>query len=232
MLAEARRLLGLGLPPPVKMKIMANIAAAYAKSFFNSHQLGSHNMLIAPASARYTVESTVDGIRISIPARRNWFIILFLIAWLGGWFFGEVSAATELLNPRDKTPSGFLAFWLLGWTLGGAFCIAAVLWQLAGREILTVNPSWLIHRVEVFGFGLSRTYLASDVKNLRGTDDAPSLFVNQRAWFPPLVGSGYGPIAFDYGARTIRLAPGLEEAEAKMPVCDLLQRLPRGFGKP
>lgn len=186
-------------------------------------------MYVPIESSRYTVESSVEGLRAVIPARRNWFILLFLIAWLGGWFFGEVSAAGELLNPKDKTPSGFLAFWLLGWTIGGVFCFGTVLWQLAGREVLTVSASALVHRVEVFGLGWSRAYRATDVKNLRATDYSSNPFTNQRAWFPPVGGSGYGPIAFDYGARTIRVAPALEESEARMLVRELAQRLPRAL---
>lgn len=184
-------------------------------------------MHIEPQSARFQIETTLDGVRAVIPARRNWLILLFLTAWLGGWVFGEVSAATELLRPNDKTPTAFLAFWLAGWTLGGAFAAAAVLWQVAGREVIGVNGTTLLHRAEVLGLGRSRSYRTSDVKNFRSTDYASSPFTNQRAWFPPITGSGFGPVAFDYGARTIRMAPSLEEAEAKMLVRELLPRLPR-----
>ncbi len=186
-------------------------------------------MVVEPESARYTVEASREGLRASIPARRNWFVVLFLAAWLGGWVFGEVSAASELLSPRDKSPTAFLAFWLVGWTLGGAFCIFTVLWQLAGREVLTVTPSELTHRLEVFGLGWTRAYRRSEVKNLRATEYSHNPFTNQRAWFPPLGGSGDGPIAFDYGARTIRLAPALEESEAKMLVRELGTQFPRGL---
>jgi hypothetical protein len=188
-------------------------------------------MIVQPQSARYTVEAAEQGLRASIPARRNWFILLFLMVWLGGWVFGEVSAASELLNPKGRGPSAFLAFWLAGWTLGGAFCAGTVLWQLAGREILLVTPSELTHRVEVFGLGWTRTYQKSEVKNFRATGYSNNPFTNQRAMFPPIGGSGDGPIAFDYGARTIRLAPGLEEAEAKMLVRELASQLPRGLSE-
>ena len=184
-------------------------------------------MHIEPESARYTIEATPDGLRAFIPARRNWFVLLFLMAWLGGWVFGEVSAARELLNPNGKAPSAFLAFWLVGWTLGGAFALGTVLWQIAGREVLMASSSTLLHRIEIFGLGWNRMYHASEVKSLRTTDYSPNPFTNQRAWFPPIGGSGDGPIAFDYGARTIRVAPALEEAEAKMLVSELASRLPK-----
>ena len=59
------------------------------------------------------------------------------------------------------------------------------------------------------------------MKDLRSTEYALSTFTNERAWFPPVVGSGFGPVAFDYGARTFRIAPSLDEAEAKLLVREL-----------
>ena len=158
--------------------------------------------------------------------------MLFLMAWLGGWVFGEVSAVGQLLNPGEKTPSAFLAFWLAGWTLGGAFAASAVIWQLAGREVIVINSSTLTHRAEAFGLGLSRSYRTADVKNFRSTEYALNPFTNQRALFPPVTGSGFGSVAFDYGARTIRMAPSLEEAEAKMLVRELSSKLPSKLSEP
>ncbi len=178
-------------------------------------------------SARYSLESTADGLRVSIPSRRNWFVLLFLVAWLGGWYMGETSVIRELLNPKPNSATAFLGFWLLGWTLGGAFCFGTVLWQLAGREVLIASASTLVHRIEVFGIGRSRAYKASDIKNLRAADYSRNPATNQKAWYPPFGSAGDGPIAFDYGARTIRVAQALEEAEAKALIGELTERLPR-----
>ena len=114
-------------------------------------------MLVEPQSARFSVEYLAEGLRAVIPARRNWFVMLFLGFWLCGWFMGETSVAGQLLTPGDKEPSLFLAFWLAGWTVGGAFAAGAVLWQFAGREIITVNSSELVYRAEVLGLGWSRS---------------------------------------------------------------------------
>jgi hypothetical protein len=183
-------------------------------------------MHIEPQTARFEIDNTRDGLRAVIPATRNWFIMLFLLAWLGGWAFGELSAVRELLTASAKTPTAFLSFWLVGWTIGGAFALATVLWQVAGREVITVNSTTLSYRVEILGLGRTRSYRAAEVKGLRATDYSINPFTNQRAWFPPITGSGVGPVAFDYGARTIRVAPSLEEAEAKMLVRALAAKLP------
>ena len=185
-------------------------------------------MEMVPEAARFRSEVTPEGYRVVIPARRNWFVLVFLLAWLGGWVFGELSASSELFRGADKTPVGFLSFWLVGWTVGGIFAAAAVLWQIAGREIITLESGNLSYRVEALGIGRTRSFRASEVKSLRSTDYAISTFANQRNWFPPVLGSGFGPVAFDYGARTFRVAPSLDEAEAKMLVAELSARLPGG----
>jgi hypothetical protein len=185
-------------------------------------------MDVEPQAARFRSEITPEGYRIVIPARRNWLILIFLCAWLGGWVFGELSVSWELLRHADKAPTAFLSIWLVGWTVGGAFVIATLFWQLAGREIITVSPTALSYRAEALGLGRTRSFRISDVKDLRSTEYAVSAFSNQRAWFPPILGSGFGPVAFDYGARTFRVAPSLDEAEAKILVKELSSRLPSG----
>jgi hypothetical protein len=85
-------------------------------------------MKIKPLKARYSVENSASGIKISIPTPRNWFVILFTSAWLGGWFFGFKSAPGQLLHSTDKTPDGFLSFWLIAWTIGGIAVASNILW--------------------------------------------------------------------------------------------------------
>lgn len=184
-------------------------------------------MHIQPQSARFYAETTTDGLRAVVPASRNWLTMLFLLVWLGAWVAGETSAIDQLLNAKDGAPPAFLLFWLAGWTLGGIFAFTSLAWQLAGREILTANALALTHRVEIFGVGISRTYQASDIKDLRTTESSGSPALNRWATFPPFFGSAHGLIAFDYGARTIRLGVSLDEAEAKMLVSSLVSHLPR-----
>lgn len=121
-------------------------------------------MEMIPEAARFRSEVTPEGYRVVIPARRNWFVLVFLFAWLGGWVFGELSASNELFQGGDKTPMGFLSLWLLGWTVAGIFAAATLLWQIAGREIITLEPGHLSYRVEALGLGRTRSFRASEVK--------------------------------------------------------------------
>ena len=45
-----------------------------------------------PYKGRATIQDNITDLQIIIPAKRNWFIILFIGAWLGGWLFGEIMA--------------------------------------------------------------------------------------------------------------------------------------------
>jgi hypothetical protein len=176
---------------------------------------------------RYALEPTADGVRVLIPAPRNWLVIVFLSAWLVGWFFGECSALIQLLGlssggmtPKHVQPE-FLLLWLVMWTLGGIAVLTTLLWQLAGREVITANSLSLSRRIEAFGFGITRSYTLNAIRDLRATPNVNPRYTRQRAILP---WGGFGSIAFDYGARTIRFAPGIDEAEAKMLVADLARR--------
>lgn len=184
-------------------------------------------MLVEPQAARFQIENTSDGFRAVIPAQRNWFAILFLIVWMGGWAFGEITVLRQLTNPNEKTPMAFLSFWLAFWTLGGAWAVITVLWQFVGREIITANLSELSRRIEIMSFGRTFTYRASEVRSLRTSDSSANPFTSQQKFFPPFFGPQIGPIVFDYGAQTVRMGQSLEEAEAKLLIRELSSRLPR-----
>ena len=54
------------------------------------------------------------------PGASRYFVGLFLLFWLGGWYFGFSHAISDL---RSGGANGFLLFWLGGWTVGGGFAI-------------------------------------------------------------------------------------------------------------
>src|SRR5437764_1621622 len=154
---------------------------------------------ISPAAARATSEDGPDGLQVTIPGARRPFVTIFLLAWLGGWFFGERSAVHELVTGKVGEERGFLAFWLVGWTLGGFAAAFVVLWTTFGRERLVLRPDALILRREVLGIGRSRAYDIRYIKDLRLAAPAGALDYRRslEVW-----GLGGGRIAFDYGAKT------------------------------
>lgn len=185
-------------------------------------------MDVEPQKARFRSEVSPEGYRTVIPARRNGLIVILLCAWLAGWTLGEFSVASQLFTDAHPAPTAFLSLWLIFWTIGGAVVAATILWQLFGREVLLLGATRLSYRTEVLGLGRTRSFRIAEVKDLRSTGHIFPTFRYQRGWLPPLTGSGMGPIAFDYGARTFRLGSALDEVEAKMLVKELAARLPGG----
>jgi hypothetical protein len=162
-----------------------------------------------------------DGLELVVPAKRNVFIVIFLLAWLGGWTFGELSALGKLLSGAEGA-AGFLFFWLVGWTIGGGFAAFTVLWMLVGRERIILRPRILAIRREALGLGLTREYDLTHVRNLRvsvGGYDPFGWAAGARFW-----GFGGGPVAFDYGAKSVRLAAAVDEPEAAQIVRELKTR--------
>lgn len=102
---------------------------------------------VNPASMRSTILPESNGLKVVIPAKINWFLLLFLSFWLCGWAFGEFMVSFEFF--KHNTPPGaklFTIAWLGGWTVGGGFALYTWLWQLKGEEIVTVTPTAIIKK--------------------------------------------------------------------------------------
>jgi hypothetical protein len=179
---------------------------------------------IPPPGRRSTSRQTSDGLEICIPAKRNVFLLLFLSAWLVGWSFGEVMVLRELLFGEGDAPDLFLAVWLTMWSLGGGFAIYAWLRMLAGRELVRLGGGVLAIRNEVLGVGRTKEYDLVHVKNLRVEPIA--LFSMDMSGALRFWGVGGGPLAFDYGSKTVRLAAGLNDAEVRQVIQDLRDHHP------
>jgi hypothetical protein len=77
-----------------------------------------------PAGSRISV-TTDGGHTLIVVSHGNgspmrYFVGLFLLAWLGGWYAGFSSVVSKLLS--GQAPA-VLVFWLAGWTLGGAYAV-------------------------------------------------------------------------------------------------------------
>ena len=170
-----------------------------------------------PYNGRATIQDNLTDLQITIPAKRNWFIVLFVGAWLGGWVMGEVFALGAVTGLLGTSPASlFLLFWLVGWTLGGFFAFKTFIWNLKGKEIITVGQSRL--KIDKKGALLfkAKEYDLNEVKNVRVQDDnigISGLFGRRSNDFGAF--SSGGTIKFDYGLQTVRFANGIDEAEAK-----------------
>jgi hypothetical protein len=148
-----------------------------------------------------------------IPARRRWWVLLILAAWEVGWAVGEVTVIISLVHGRHRSVDIFLVAWLVLWTTGGAAVALLVAWMAAGKEIIRVGGGELATRQAIGSFSRKREYDVNDVRKLRITPEIVGPLPPGMAfrWFGP----SSGRISFDYGARTYRLAAGVDDAEAE-----------------
>jgi hypothetical protein len=181
--------------------------------------------IVAPGKARSTVFDSPEGLAVSIPTKRNPFLLIFLPVWLVGWAFGWVGAASQLLSPATSgAPRLFLFVWLAAWTAGGAVAIWVCAWMFAGREVVTLRPHELVISRKALGLGRVKQYDLSHVANLRVAPESFNPFdfrSGMRFW-----GIGGGPIAFDYGASTFRFGASVDEAEANQLIKRFVERQP------
>lgn len=175
-----------------------------------------------PYTGSAKLEETYDGIDIIIPSKKNWFAIVFLMLWLGGWCMGETFAVTGLLGLGlfGKAAAGgvnlFLIFWLTGWTIGGFFAFRTLIWNLSGKEVINIRQGEIKLSKKGALFTKPKVYSLNEAKNFR-------LFENTDSDIP-FLGTGRtrnslsidigGTIGFDYGMKTIKFAGGIDDAEA------------------
>ncbi|HEY3898815.1 MAG TPA: hypothetical protein VGM54_09395 [Chthoniobacter sp.] len=184
-------------------------------------------MFVKPPGPRHTTTELPDGVAICIPARRNIFILAFLTLWLCGWLMGEITAPIAFVKSAEKNPAaaGFLLIWISAWTLGGGFALLIWLWQVKGREIVTISPSALSIGRQIFGYGPVKHYDLSEIRDLRLAPFVYNPFdfrAGMAFW-----GFGGGLIAFDYGYKTFRFGAGIDEAEARIILQTITARNPR-----
>lgn len=179
-----------------------------------------------PYKGRATIQDNFSDLQIIIPAKRNWFIIIFVAAWLCGWFMGETFALGALTGLIGDNPfSIFLLFWLIAWTVGGFFAFRTFLWNLIGKEIITVGQGSLMIDKKGALLFKPKTYDLNEVRNIRVQEDNlgyNGIFGTQRNSFSAF--NQGGTIRFDYGLKTVKFAGGIDEAEAKFIIDKLKER--------
>jgi hypothetical protein len=179
--------------------------------------------IIKPSKARSIISSGPKGLEIVIPSQKNIFLILFLAAWLVGWCVGEVTVPTTFFKGNKDTGALiFSAAWLVAWTIGGALAIYAWLWNVAGKEKVTINNSTLTIKRDLFGYGREREYEVSSISNLRVSPQPYNPFNfsdSMKFW-----GIGGGILSFDYGYKTYRFGSSIDEAEASQLLNTIKER--------
>ena len=149
-----------------------------------------------------------EKLEILIPARKQWSAITSLGGLAGVWY---VAARANLI-----TRGGFDYLLIVVWGLATVSTLASMVWMLAGYERITIDRSFLSVRYEVLGFARTKRFVLGDVRGLRYSPVPRS----RNGLLPS------GVIAFDYGARTYRIAGSIDEPEAKSLIEQLRSTIP------
>lgn len=174
------------------------------------------------------IDDTFNGLKISIPSKKNWFALLFGTAWLGGWYFGFKTAASILLSGSGHFGAdGFLTFWLIAWTVGGFAIITILLWGYFGQEKFILANDEVLFGRSVFGLGTQRKLQAAEIKNVR-TEPGRDSWFGGNGW--TFWGLGPGKIKFDYGLKTFSFGLALDDAEANY-IAELIKEQTNRYGQ-
>lgn len=172
-----------------------------------------------PYKGRAKFIQTENDFTVVIPAKRNWFVILFITFWLGAWGFGEYTAGTRIISmiTQGSLSDGglFMIFWICGWTVGGFMVSRALWWMIAGKEIITCyNSEMQVHRKGDF-LNRPKTYLLSEITQMSACESSSSNYYSRVGQYELFFPGTSGAIKFDYGLKTIKIGSGLDEAEGR-----------------
>ena len=193
--------------------------------------------LVKPEETRVQINEEYDRVKITIPVKRNWLVFWFLGFWLIGWTLGEISAigilvgkavgwsfVAEHADPfRFQGENLFMIAWLAMWTVGGALAWSAWIYQFKGKEIIIRDNQYLHHKRDFVIFKRSKEYLNAHIKDIRLSQSIRNYYPMNSEQALEFWGMGGGLISFNYGAKTIRMGAGIDEAEVP-PIVEVLKK--------
>jgi hypothetical protein len=104
-----------------------------------------------PENSRIAVSGSSRDPVISIPYAKPPAAFLpagaFLVFWLGGWAFGEISVVRQIARTPADASTAFLVFWLCAWTVAGGMAMLMVrrVFQRSVPETLSLDAGGLLY---------------------------------------------------------------------------------------
>ena len=168
-----------------------------------------------PPAPGSRVQELGDQLIVRFRAHRSWGTIAFLTFWLTFWTWAGIFAFVALPD-AGWGERAFLFVWLCGWLVGECGAGVAILWQLFGREVLTITPEDLEVRREIERFARTTRYdtaLVHDIQAARALGDEDE---KPRKDFC---------LAVSYDKLTVRIGEGMGEREAEWVASTVLTRI-------
>jgi hypothetical protein len=168
-------------------------------------------MLQTPSLPRSTFSEQPEGLRISIPPSRDPFLAVFFPVWFTLWTYGGCTFTYRFWQGSERNLFTFV--WLCFFWIFTPKATYYFVFSLIGKDVLVVRPDLFTHRAELLGVARTRSYSVEEMRNMRFVPESQAGRSRRMSC-----------IAFDYGAKTIRFASGIEEAEGNMVIDRILQR--------
>ncbi len=164
-----------------------------------------------PYKNRAIIEETMSGVIITIPAKRNYFIMAFMIIWLTGWLFGGGTAISALFTSSEGGFQGFLTIWLFAWVFALLAVLSTLLWYIMGKELITIDRGILTIKKAGAIFTRTKSYTIADTANFRiVATNTDGIWGRRNA----IAYNAPGTIVFDYGMKSKNFGMGIDEPEA------------------
>jgi hypothetical protein len=175
--------------------------------------------------SRFSEDTDFQGTRLVFRAQRPWLAYALMSLLLLPWAFGMIVFSAVFFDQELELAPRIIIICLgLLWTAAGALILFFWLRITAGTEFVEIDGEDLRHFRGLGILSQDRYYSLKEVQRLRLYDDAKdavSRLLNPWFW------EGLPGLQMDYGAKTVNLVFGLEEADAHAIYRLLLKKHPK-----
>ena len=155
--------------------------------------------------------------RVTLPARKNFFLLGVLTLWLALWGGGVAVVVSALLRGEIKEVGFFVVFfllaWLAGWSLGGGLALYGLLWMGFGRETIAATPEQITLTRCIGGYQRVSRYEVAKIRSLRLVEPKQGMTDFLLSLRP--FGIGNGLLTFDCGTKVVTFAEGSDRTQAQ-----------------
>lgn len=164
-------------------------------------------------NGRAIIEETADGLKITIPVKRNYTIAILLAIITFAWLKSLLTIFYSAMDTTGSELTPFIILFFFGVT--AYYMVKSLVWLIAGNEIIVLEKGRMTISYKGLLFSDPKAYLIDEIKQLK-TDTIvtfPTHFdeLIQRA--NPFFHAGV--ISFTYGMQTIRFAGNIDAPEAE-----------------
>lgn len=177
-----------------------------------------------PYSGKAKIRFDGRQLKIIIPSKKNVLTIFILVFWIAGMIFSYFMFSQDPDFFDSEMPKEFSFFWFFAWGIGGVFVAVILTWIILGRETVIFENNICQIKKGILDFAfVNKSYELKLIKNLElNPADIETNFLGQKRTGPEYGFKG-GKIRFDYGMKTKKFGIGIDEAEARFIIDEIIR---------